>query len=155
MSLLRSKRDGVKKSEDYKEYVFSPPIEPFVAAINSSAFYFYWQVFFDAFKAGKLCVESFPLLPLSNSSIQNALTQKAKALMHDVKANSNRLKANYKATGAVEYDQFFPRHSKPIMDEIDSVLSKHYSFTMEELDFVLNYDIKYRLGEADESEEEE
>jgi hypothetical protein len=58
---FKSERDGVKKSEDYKEYLFNRPVEQYVAAINSTTFYFYWQVFFDAFKAGKLCVESFPL----------------------------------------------------------------------------------------------
>ena len=36
--------------------------------------------------------------------------------------------------------------SKPIIDEIDTVLARHYGFTAEELDFILNYDIKYRLG---------
>jgi hypothetical protein len=39
-----------------------------------------------------------------------------------------------------------PRHSKPILDEIDTVLAGHYGFTPEELDFIINYDIKYRLG---------
>ena len=39
-----------------------------------------------------------------------------------------------------------PKYSKPILDEIDTVLTAHYGFTEEELDFILNYDIKYRLG---------
>ncbi len=39
-----------------------------------------------------------------------------------------------------------PKHSKPIIDEIDRVLARHYSFTDEELDFIINYDIKYRMG---------
>jgi hypothetical protein len=42
--------------------------------------------------------------------------------------------------------EFYPKYSKPIIDEIDSVLAKHYSFTDEELDFIINYDIKYRMG---------
>ena len=40
----------------------------------------------------------------------------------------------------------FPKHSKPIIDEIDQVLAQHYGFTEEELDFIVNYDIKYRMG---------
>lgn len=40
-----------------------------------------------------------------------------------------------------------PKHSKPIIDEIDTVLAKHYGFTEEELDFIVNYDIKYRMGD--------
>ena len=66
--------------------------------------------------------------------------------MRDYKRYSRRRVANYKTTGRVEYDEFYPRHSKPIIDEIDRVLAKHYGFTEEELDFIINYDIKYRMG---------
>ena len=47
-----------------------------------------------------------------------------------------------------------PRHSKPIIDEIDAALARHYGFTPEELDFIINYDIKYRLGRDSETEDE-
>ena len=48
-----------------------------------------------------------------------------------------------------------PKHSKPILDEIDRVLARHYGFTDEELDFIINYDLKYRLGrDAGEGEED-
>ena len=33
-----------------------------------------------------------------------------------------------------------------------SMLARHYGFTEEELDFIINYDIKYRMGNAPESE---
>jgi len=74
--------------------------------------------------------------------------------MTNIKKNSVRLEAKYEATGKVEYDQFFPRKSKPIIDEIDRVLAQHYGFTAEELDFIINYDIKYRMGK-DTSDEED
>ena len=35
------------------------------------------------------------------------------------------------------------------------MLARHYGFTAEELDFILNYAIKYRLGRANENEEED
>ena len=151
---FRSDRDGVKKSEDYKEYCFKGEVEQFVAAINSTTFYFYWQVFFDAFKAGKFCVESFPFGNAKDTGTLAELTKTAKNLMQDMKAKSTRLKAEYAATGRVEYDQFYPRNSKPFIDEIDQVLARHYGFTAEELDFILNYDIKYRMGRDAESEDE-
>lgn len=47
------------------------------------------------------------------------------------------------------------KKSKPIIDEIDTVLAKHYGFTDEELDFIINYDIKYRMGKELEGEDEE
>jgi hypothetical protein len=72
--------------------------------------------------------------------------------MADMKAKSVRLGATYGATGQVEYDRFFPRESKPIMDQIDRVLARHYGFTDAELDFIINYDIKYRMGKDAEDE---
>jgi hypothetical protein len=51
--------------------------------------------------------------------------------------------------------QFFPNKSKPIIDEIDTVLAEHYSFPEEELDFIINYDIEYRMWKELEGAEEE
>ncbi len=59
-----------------------------------------------------------------------------------------------KLTGTVELESLSPAKSKPILDEIDTVLAGHYGFTAEELDFILNYDIKYRLGRSTETDDE-
>ena len=56
-------------------------------------------------------------------------------------------------SGTLQMQVFQPRLSKPIGDEIDRVLAEHYSFTAEELDFIINYDIKYRMGGAEEGED--
>jgi hypothetical protein len=55
-----------------------------------------------------------------------------------------------KLTGDIVYQEFYPRLSKPIIDQIDAVLASHYGFTEEELDYIINYDIKYRMGGAEE-----
>ena len=60
----------------------------------------------------------------------------------------------YKNKGTVRFAQFFPKQSKPIIDEIDKVLAAHYVFTEEELDFIINYDIKYRMGDELEGDGE-
>ena len=67
--------------------------------------------------------------------------------MVDYKHKAHRKICFYKATGRVEYDEYYPKLSKPIIDEIDELLAKHYGFTEEELDFIINYDIKYRMGD--------
>ena len=53
------------------------------------------------------------------------------------------------STGEIVYDEFYPRLSKPIMDETDRVLAEHYGLSGEELDYIINYDIKYRMGGRD------
>lgn len=68
--------------------------------------------------------------------------------MLDYQRNAVRRDAYYRTTGRVAFDEFAPRLSKPIIDEIDRVLARHYGFTDEELDFIINYDIKYRMGDA-------
>lgn len=72
---------------------------------------------------------------------------KADKLAKDMLRKCVRRVYNYKTSGRVEYDEFYMKLSKPIIDEIDKVLAKHYGFTEEELDFIINYDIKYRMGD--------
>ena len=68
-------------------------------------------------------------------------------LMSDLKLNAVRKRASSQKTGQVEYNEFWPRQSKSIIDEIDNLLAKHYGFTGQELDLIVNYDIKYRMGQ--------
>jgi hypothetical protein len=75
--------------------------------------------------------------------------------MDDFQAHAKSLTNNYGKFGILTIQTFQPRLSKPIIDEIDRVLARHYGFTDEELDFIINYDIKYRMGQANEEEEEE
>ena len=88
-----------------------------------------------------------------NGDNRDELSKLSKKLMKDYNKNAIRKRCVYKATGMVEFDEYHPNKSKPIIDEIDKVLAKHYGFTEEELDFIINYDIKYRMGdELNESE---
>ena len=68
--------------------------------------------------------------------------------------NCNIAVYNYSGRGEVNFAQFYPKKSKSIIDQIDTVLAQHYGFTEEELDFIINYDIKYRMGKALFGEEE-
>ncbi|MBR9832850.1 hypothetical protein GYB57_11940 [bacterium] len=86
-----------------------------------------------------------------------------KELQTDFQNNSSVIKRNYSSKGrefVMEKQYFYLKKSKPIINQIDTVLAEHYGFTEAELDFIINYDIKYRMGkalfgEADESEEDE
>jgi len=108
-------------------------------------------VFSDAYHCGRELIEQFPV---NISRLSTALPRETRlseeSLMRDLKKNSDIRKIAYKNTGLVEMQKFFPKLSKPILDEIDTVLAGHYGFTAEELDFILNYDIKYRLGRGTE-----
>lgn len=77
-----------------------------------------------------------------------------KSLSQSYESNKFRKDTYYKSTGRnVIYYEYYPKLSKPIIDEIDKVLAEHYGFTEEELDFIINYDIKYRMGDELQSED--
>lgn len=66
--------------------------------------------------------------------------------MDDLNNNSKMRSYNYKLSGIVEYQEFYPARSKYIIDKIDEELAVHYNLSREELDYIINYDIKYRMG---------
>ncbi len=119
-----------------------------VASMNSTLFYWWFVILSDCRHLNLREIEFFPLgLDSMADETKQALGVLADKLMADLKKNASRKKAFYKTTGRVEYDEFYPKLSKPIIDDIDRVLARHYGFTDEELDFILNYDIKYRMGD--------
>ena len=92
-------------------------------------------------------IEKFPVgLEKMHGETKQKLAELSKIFMNDLQRHAQRKECMYNATGKVVYDEFYPKYSKPIIDEIDKVLAHHYGFTDEELDFIINYDIKYRTG---------
>jgi hypothetical protein len=141
--------DGEKKSEDYKPYYLKNHNDERVvlAALNSNLFFWWWNTLFEGYHCGRHEIYAFPVgLDEMFISHRTLLSGLADQLMADVLQNKNRKNCQYKNTGKVIYDEFYPRLSKPIIDQIDRVLGQHYGFTEEELDFIINYDIKYRMG---------
>lgn len=120
----------------------------FAAALNSSLFFWWFTIFSNcrdlvSREIYSFCVPSFDM--------DAKLVSK---LLADYDAKAYRKETFYKTTGKVIYDEYYPSKSKPIIDEIDKVLAKHYGFTEEELDFIINYDIKYRMGDELENNDE-
>ena len=92
-------------------------------------------------------VANFPLgLDRMDAATKARLCKLTSRLMENFNQYKTRKETRYKTTGMVIYDEFNQKPSKPIVDEIDRVLTEHYGFTDEELDFIINYDIKYRMG---------
>lgn len=78
--------------------------------------------------------------------VTSKLSNNGANYVKDLKENAENTTRIYKGVNAVECLSFRVNKSKPIIDEIDTVLAAHYGFTEEELDFIINYDIKYRMG---------
>jgi len=115
------------------------------SVLNSTCFYYWFSIQGNCRNIAGFDIESFPV-GIIDVSIQKLLNKVFPDLMDDLQKYSKRRVYNYQHSGKVEYDEFYPSHSKPIIDKIDRVLAQHYGFTDEELDFIINYDIKYRMG---------
>ena len=144
-----NERDGEKISTQVKPLYLTAELDAavVVAALNSSLFYWWYVILSDCRHLNLREIEHFPIgVDEINETIKQSLSEFSVDLMQDLKHHAQRKETNYKATGRVVYDEFYPRHSKPIIDKIDRVLAEHYGFTAEEFDFIINYDIKYRMG---------
>lgn len=148
-----SERDGEIVSRHLKRLFFNTTTEKECgcAVINSTLFFLWWITHSSCYNVNSPEIFSFKL-SLSHEEAC-VLAEKNTNLTKDVLKKSRRRVYVYKSTGRVEYDEFYMKLSKSIIDEIDKLLAKHYGFTDEELDFIINYDIKYRMG--DELNEDE
>ncbi len=147
-----NERDGEKVSPTIKSLYFESELDADVAiaTLNSSLFYWWFVVLSSCRSLTLREIRSFPMgIAQIEQQTKQSLSQLCKDLMVDLKHHAQRKQVSYKTTGQVIYDEFYPRHSKHIIDEIDRVLAKHYGFSDEELDFIINYDIKYRIGLRD------
>ena len=145
-----NERDGEQLSSHLKLLKANNVLDQrvIVGVINSSLFYWWFILLSNCRDLSFREINNFPVgLDDMSDAVKKRLAELADKLMLDLKKNAYRKRAFYKATGQVEYDEFYPRLSKPIIDEIDRVLAEHYGFTDEELDFIINYDIKYRMGD--------
>jgi len=142
---FKSERDG--EGTTLKSVAFSTKENAMLASalMNSTTFFLFWITHSDCYHLNKTELKNFGF-NLGGSSDAKLLTLSSK-LQEDMKSKSKRRVYVYKTTGRVEYDEFYMKQSKSIIDEIDRELAKHYGFTEEELDFIINYDIKYRMGD--------
>ena len=142
-----SERDGEIVSRHLKKICFNTieEMEGGCAVFNSTLYFLWWLSHSSCYNVNSPEIYSFRLS--LNALERQELSLLNKELTEDMLTKSRRRVYVYKTTGRVEYDEFYMKLSKPIIDKIDKVLAKHYGFTEEELDFIINYDIKYRMGD--------
>ena len=91
-------------------------------------------------------VGNFPFDPTSADLDLQRLRDLAHQLTQSLQATSETRVMRYRHD-ALTVQCIIPKHSKPILNEIDHILGQHYSLKDEEMDYIINYDIKYRMGE--------
>ena len=129
-----------------------------VGLMNSTLFYWFYTNYSDGHNFTKHVIGAIPF-DYPSEELEKKIKKDSLRLIDNLKYNSTKKEANYKSTGRVTYQEFYPKLSKNIIDGIDRLFAMHYKFSEEEFDFIINYDIKYRMGKesatADKLEEGE
>ena len=120
--------------------------------LNSSLFYWHYSTFSDCEHVNDILLRQF-VLP--GGILQEDWTSLTRHLMKRLDEAASRKVIRTKQGHIIEYDEMAAIGAKPIIDAIDTAMVKHYGFTNDELDFIVNYDIKYRMGQRAEGEEDE
>jgi len=143
-----SERDGQKVSTQLVPLEFETHDISVAAAATlcSSLFFIWWLTSSDCYHLNAREVRSFPV-NLVGTQLAKALAPISKRLMVDMQDKSKRRVYNYRTSGRVEYDEFYLKLSKNIIDEVDTVLAQYFDLDPHELDYIINYDIKYRMGD--------
>ena len=89
----------------------------------------------------------------NNQEVLSNIIRLSDLMEISLRKNAVYYSINSKTNGLNETVTYQKQNSKNIMDDIDVELSKIYNFTDEELDFIINYDIKYRMGDELNREE--
>ena len=141
--LSKLKKNNLNIADSYKQLDLNEKYRDFTfVLLNSTLFFFYWIVYSDCYNLTK------KYFNIHIPNIENASFEKLSALYNKELFEKMQIaEYTYKNRGTVRFAQFFPKQSKSVLDEIDTVLARYYGFTDEELDFIINYDIKYRMGD--------
>ena len=144
-------KQGVSSRENYLYLSSDKERYVTIAALSSSLFYWYFINTTNCRDLNPFDLQSFRVsLDKMDKSIATRLTAEAKKLMKDYHQKSLLKDKVSSKTGEMTYQEFYPRLSKPIIDDIDSLLGEHYGFTKKETDFIINYDLKFRMGGDEE-----
>jgi len=152
---FKSERDGQKRSEDYKPFplLTQTELEAFTGLLNSSVFYLWFIAYSDVFHCGRELILDFPA-DISTLAESDSFVTKTSALMRAHRETAVRRAIPYKATGMVEYDEFYPREVKNDIDNVDLVLAPLVGLSASQMDYIINYDIKYRMGQSAEGDDD-
>ncbi len=145
---------GTSSRETHLYFSTQEDLKCVTAILNSDFYFWYYVMHSDARTNNPSDLKCYPInISLLSKDDKDVLCSLCNKLMKELQDNAESVQAKYR-TGDVEFKQYYPARSKPIINEIDKILAKHYGFTEEELDFIINYDIKYRMGGELNNEEE-
>lgn len=120
-----------------------------LALLNSSLFYWFLTLYSDVRNLNKREVLGFPVVRVP-SDVETTIGSLGRRLMKYFQDTSKVLTMRYKKHGTLHIQCIYPKFSKELIDKIDIAYGRAIGLSDEALDFIINFDIKYRMGGADE-----
>lgn len=124
------------------------------ALLSSSIFFWFFSTTTNGRDLNPIDLQDFPVDLNRLETVCAPLLSLATQLMTDYQFNSRIKVKQSTQTGRVEYQEFYPRLSKSVIDNIDAELGRFYKLSDEQLDYIINYDIKYRMGQGTEDNDD-
>ena len=141
------KSEKAEKSTGEKELSIKNNVDNYLigSLLSSSLFYWYYVVTSDAHNFTKHIIYDFPIKIFKSEKLEKAF----KEYQISLEENSIRKIVNFKTTGLIEYQEYYVKKSKNLIDKLDEIIGLEIGLTKSEIDYVKNYDIKFRLGEQE------
>jgi hypothetical protein len=148
--------DGnLRPPSEFKPLTFSASAQKqsALALLNSNLFYWFMTVFSDCRHLNKREVDAMPFPDVLHTKPDLAarLNQHADELMTNLRATADTRQMKFRHD-RLEIECIIPKRSKRFIDNIDLDMANGFNFSAEESDLIINYDIKYRMGGADDEE---
>jgi len=146
------RRGNTTISTKLKEVSFSSEVDKsiFLLLLNSSIFYFYWIANSNQFDVQMNQIKNFGLRGYDEFLKKgNEIDRLVSLLMSDYKKNSEIITSN-RGGGSAEHQQFYPRKSIEIINEIDDFIAPIYGLSDEQNRFLKEYDLSWRTDEEKE-----
>ena len=150
---VRDGQGNKRPPSEFKELKFSTSQEAHAVflLLNSSIFRWFLDVVSDGSHLNKREIDNFPFDPKGFSSHFSDLTDLATSVSQNLRRTSFHRTMRYKHD-TLTVQCIVPKNSKKLIDEFDVKFGKYAGLDEVEIDFLINYDIKYRMGGADEEE---
>lgn len=119
--------------------------------INSSLFYWYYSTLSDCEHINDSLLRGFPL-PKDWDSID--WSKLSVSVDNALRTSATPKTITTKQGHVIQYDEINGKRARDAIFHADIALGQKFGFSQAELDYVMNYDIKYRMGQSAEDDDD-
>jgi hypothetical protein len=150
---VRDGQGNMRPPSEFKELKFNTSQEASAVflLLNSSTFRWFLDVASDGSHLNKREIDNFPFDPKGFSTCFQGLAGLASSVSLNLRRTSFNRVMHYRHD-TLTVQCIVPKGSKMLIDEFDIKFGEYAGLGDDEIDFLINYDIKYRMGGADDEE---